>query len=52
MTKEHLAGIAILLTEVADWLNDDDPGSLDAALLDAAVGVLVARMALDEEPAK
>jgi hypothetical protein len=37
MTPERWTALAALLLEARDWVADQDPGSLNAALLDAAV---------------
>lgn len=40
MTPERLTGLAALLLDTRDWLEQYDPGSLDIWLIDALVGVL------------
>lgn len=39
MTKERWTALRALLLEARDWVLDQDPGSLNAALLDACVDV-------------
>lgn len=35
MTPEHLTGLAALLLEFRDWIEETHPGNLDAHLVDA-----------------
>lgn len=39
MTPEQLTGLGLLLMDLRDWLNESDPGSLDAAVVDRCVDV-------------
>lgn len=53
MTPERLTGLAALLLDLRDWLLDEDPGGLDAVLVDAVVDVCArARARLVEEVAR
>lgn len=42
MTPEHLTGLGALLIEFREWLDERDPGCLDAALVDEVVTVVAA----------
>jgi hypothetical protein len=53
MTPEGLTLLGLLLIEARNWIEHTDPGSLDAALLDAAVDAVArARKALVGEVAR
>ena len=53
MTPERCTGLAALLLDVRDWLNDQDPGNLDAVLVDGVIDVLACiRAQLVEEGAR
>jgi hypothetical protein len=53
MTPAHLVGLAALLIGLRDWLMENEPGGLDAVLVDAVVDVCArVRTRLVEEGAK
>jgi len=53
MTPERITGLAALLLDTRDWLEETDPGSLDAALIEAVVDALARqRQRLVDEGAK
>ena len=39
MTPEQLTGLAALLLDLKDWIEEQDPGSLDIAIVDEAVAI-------------
>lgn len=39
MTKEQLSALGVLLLDLRDWLEETDPGCLDAGLVDSCVDV-------------
>ena len=43
MTPERLTGLAALLLELRDWIDETDPGSLDYWLVDAVVDRIAER---------
>jgi len=50
MTPERCTGLAALLLDLRDWMNDQDPGNLDAPLVDAVIDILArVRQSLVEE---
>lgn len=43
MTPQQMTGLAALLLDLRDWLDEVDPGSLDAAAVDYVVDVIAER---------
>lgn len=45
MTPEQLVALAALVLSLRDWLEESDPGTLDAAIADEVVSICVRRRA-------